>query len=1037
MLSVSVAGAATIPGLFNSGVDENGDLIIDGAVDPHYVVTFSSDPLFPGPDAVALLPGFPVPPWVLEGPLSRWISVNSTQGNAEPGDYTFATTFDLTGFDANTAIIRGKWAVDNTGIDIILNGVSTFIQNTSGFGGLTDFIIETGFVDGENFLEFITNNGAPSGPTGLRVEMLGTVSAPGEVPSILVSPVSLNVFVDEPFTMTVIADGTSPLSYQWQRDGEELPGETFDTLEVFVATETSAGDYTVVVTNAIGSVTSDPPATVAVVQEISGLFNTGIDDNGILLFEDEIDPHYQLAINPDSESPDAVTLLPGFPVPPWLEEGPDSLWVSVSSANGNGAAGDYTFRLSVDLTGFDPTTAFIEGRWATDNSGLDILVNGTSTGITSGGFGGWTDFKLNPGNFVSGVNTIEFVINNAGNSANPIGLRVDGLRGGAVPGGGVGSAPVILRQPEDMAIKVETAATITVLADGSQPLNYQWRLEGVDLAGAISSELLLPNFGELNVGDYQVVVTNARGSITSDTATLTILPQPPVITTQPTDKPSVTGEDVVISVVAEGLKPLVYQWRLNGADIPEGTGPDLVLMGAGSSDVGDYDVRITNADGEITSNVATLTVLELVPGIFSTGVDDNGEILLDLDIDPHYVLTQNPHDGGSEVLAMSGIPSPPWVPNSDTSRWVGATDNTNAEPGLYTFEMSFDLTGFDPDTVIISGSWATDNEGPEVRLNGVATGLRHRGNFDTLIEFIIDSGFVEGINTLEFDVNNAGESANPGGLRVENLRALGLLASFEILSVSYDPPLQEITLSWESQPGMLYNLRSSPNLMGDISTWALVEGNIPATPDINTKTVPRPDDSVLFYRVEQFPKPPVTALSEDFDASPNLPAGWTAGANVGDTGTTNWELGNPAGGPGPSSANSGANCIGTNLASNYGISSDIWLRSPAAIDLTTATRATLVFHQWVDMDDYDLGDTGTVRVLDAAGLPGVVTELAVVRKNIQGLAPAGWVEFSAKLPAAALGKTVALEFRFVSDFVLDADESGWYIDDVVVTVQSP
>ena len=86
------------------------------------------------------------------------------------------------------------------------------------------------------------------------------------------------------------------------------------------------------------------------------------------------------------------------------------------------------------------------------------------------------------------------------------------------------------------------------------------------------------------------------------------------------------------------------------------------------------------------------------------------------------------------------------------------------------------------------------------------------------------------------------------------------------------------------------------------------------------------------------------------------------------------------------------------------------------------------------MDDFDPGDTGTVRVLDASGLPGTVTELAPVKINIQGLAPAGWVEFSAKLPTAALGNSVVLEFLFKSDSFPDDDASGWYIDDVLVTV---
>jgi len=44
------------------------------------------------------------------------------------------------------------------------------------------------------------------------------------------------------------------------------------------------------------------------------------------------------------------------------------------------------------------------------------------------------------------------------------------------------------------------------------------------------------------------------------------------------------------------------------------------------------------------------------------------------------------------------------------------------------------------------------------------------------------------------------------------------------------------------------------------------------------------------------------------------------------------------------------------------------------------------------------------------------------------------VEFSAALPAAALGQAVALEFAFVSDDFADADGPGWYIDNVMITV---
>jgi hypothetical protein len=60
-----------------------------------------------------------------------------------------------------------------------------------------------------------------------------------------------------------------------------------------------------------------------------------------------------------------------------------------------------------------------------------------------------------------------------------------------------------------------------------------------------------------------------------------------------------------------------------------------------------------------------------------------------------------------------------------------------------------------------------------------------------------------------------------------------------------------------------------------------------------------------------------------------------------------------------------------------------------------------------------------------------------VKADITGLTPLDWVEFKAPLPAAALGKVIALEFVFVSDGDDIFDASGWYIDNVMVTTPAP
>ncbi|MDE0597300.1 MAG: hypothetical protein OSB65_18820 [Roseibacillus sp.] len=273
----------------------------------------------------------------------------------------------------------------------------------------------------------------------------------------------------------------------------------------------------------------------------------------------------------------------------------------------------------------------------------------------------------------------------------------------------------------------------------------------------------------------------------------------------------------------------------------------------------------------------------------------------------------------------------------------------------------------------------------------------------------------------------------------------GLAISADPIRFSIVANGANLDFEWDSKPGMFYVLRTSSDLAADFATWdsvnvpGSVETNgvfeIATTAPLNVHSIVRPGDSVRFYRVEEYPLPPVTVFEDNFDG---VDQGWTIGFDASDTTmNTVWQLGDPFGGPatGPAAANSAPNCFGTNLASNYGISSNTWLRSPA-IDLTTATGATVTFQQWVDMDEFDNLDRGALRVLDASGLPGAVIELGVVQADITGFLN-GWAEFSAELPAAALGQSIVLEFGFVSDGDDIFDASGWYLDDVTIITPAP
>lgn len=106
----------------------------------------------------------------------------------------------------------------------------------------------------------IVGRGVVGGET--RAFLLRPTTA-GVAPSIAIHPVGASVFAGEPFSLSVTASGTPPLSYQWQHAGTNLPAATAATLSVAHATPDDADAYRVVVGNAFGSATSDP-ATVVV-----------------------------------------------------------------------------------------------------------------------------------------------------------------------------------------------------------------------------------------------------------------------------------------------------------------------------------------------------------------------------------------------------------------------------------------------------------------------------------------------------------------------------------------------------------------------------------------------------------------------------------------------------------------------------------------------------------------------------------------------------------------------------------------------------
>jgi len=82
--------------------------------------------------------------------------------------------------------------------------------------------------------------------------------------------------------------------------------------------------------------------------------------------------------------------------------------------------------------------------------------------------------------------------------------------------------PYILSQPQSRTNAIGSMANFSVTAGGCGPFGYQWRKNGVNLAGQTNATLILTNVVPSSGGDYSVFVSNAAGGTVSSVAHLAI-----------------------------------------------------------------------------------------------------------------------------------------------------------------------------------------------------------------------------------------------------------------------------------------------------------------------------------------------------------------------------------------------------------------------------------------------------------------------------------------------------------------------------------
>jgi hypothetical protein len=407
-------------------------------------------------------------------------------------------------------------------------------------------------------------------------------------------------------------NGTTPMTFQWFKDGVLIPNATNNSYSKSGAQATDAGSYTVTITNAVGTVMSNAarvtmlPATGPTIWWISSnavvaagsSFRFSVDHSGSSPFtyqwfkEGQSIPGatnssygvnaaqavhvgaYSVAVTNSqgtgmSESRSASVLLPQ---PPAITQHPISMVVASGSSSS----------LSVGVTGTSPFTY----QWRKDGS---IIPNAVSS-----------SYSL-PSNLASSdAGSFTVVVSNSLGSvvSEPANVTV-------LPA----AAPTINTHPSGQSVVLGGSFVFAANMNVPNDTTFQWRKDGTAIASATNSAFSKTTAVAGDAGVYSLMVTNALGSVSTNGATLTVVAESaPVILRHPSSVALLPGESMSLTVFARSASTIGYQWRRDGAAIVGATRSNFSSGNAQPTLAGSYDVVLTNVAGSSTSRVAVVTV---------------------------------------------------------------------------------------------------------------------------------------------------------------------------------------------------------------------------------------------------------------------------------------------------------------------------------------------------------------------------------------------------------------------------------------------
>jgi len=185
-------------------------------------------------------------PGVFEG--TQFETLSSPRMN-DNGQLAFMASLEGTSDTISDTTNAGIWAHDENGnLVLIARKGNTLEVRENSYRTLSGFEIGGFNNDSEFALKLLFTNGESAIAVG--------AAEPAAPPSIADQPSSIETFMGEEVTLSVVATGQGPFLYQWYLNGEAIAGATESALIMSNVNEASTGEYSVTITSPIGQIES-------------------------------------------------------------------------------------------------------------------------------------------------------------------------------------------------------------------------------------------------------------------------------------------------------------------------------------------------------------------------------------------------------------------------------------------------------------------------------------------------------------------------------------------------------------------------------------------------------------------------------------------------------------------------------------------------------------------------------------------------------------------------------------------------------------